>query len=166
MFFIPLLTISDHYRAFPATSNHIHSFQVIFIFFCYFWPFSATCGPFWPLPTNWCISDDHFLPLLTISEHFKAFRVTSNHIQSFLAIFSYFWPFLATCDPLRHLPSTSNHFWWPFLTTNDHFWPFKGPKSWGKTFGRWLLYTAYIVHLQKEVLASAKRSFSICKKKF
>ena len=112
-----LMTISFHYWLFLASSEHFQPLSTTSSHFCpflaifsYFWPFSATCGPFWPLPTNWCISDDHFLPLLTISDHFKAFWATSNHIQSFLAIFSYFWPFLATCDPLRPLPSTSNHF--------------------------------------------------------
>ena len=90
-----------------STSNHIQ-------------PFSDIFGHLWPLPAT---SDDHFLPLLTFSGHYKAFTgfpATSNHIHPFMSILSHFWPFLTTCDPIWPLPPTSDDPFWPLMTISDH----------------------------------------------
>ena len=112
-----LMTISNHYWLFltitkdfqqlPTTSSHFQTFLVIF-------------GHLWPHPAT---SDDHFLPLLTFSDHYKAFTgfpATSNHIHPFMSILSHFWPFLTTCDPIWPLPPTSDDPFWPLMTISDH----------------------------------------------
>ena len=158
-----LMTISYHSWLFLTITKHFQTFHPLLttsIHLCPFQPFSDILGHFWLLvtpsshltidhPARWPFltiqPDDHFLPLQTIYDQYKAFPANSNHIQPFLAIFNHFRPFWAIFDHLCPLLTTSTHFWWPFLTTNDNFWPFEGPKSRGKPFGRWLLYTAYIV---------------------
>ena len=130
-----LHSISLHFQPRPAISVHFHSFSGIF---GHFWLPVTPSDHFAHFQRPFLVTTDYFWPLQSISSHFQPHPDISGHIR----------PFSATCDPSWPLPTTSTHFWWPLLTTNDHFWPFKGRKSRGKTFGRWLLYTAYIVHGQ------------------
>ena len=80
-YFLPSLIISDHYKAFPTTFNHIQPFRVIFSYFWPFWP-PVTCSNhfWWPFLTT----TDYFC-------HYKAFPATKHPAIS-CQIFSHFRP--------------------------------------------------------------------------
>ena len=76
-----------------------------------FWPFLTLSGHLWPLEPLWwlfpgCICVvlslfNFFLPILSRNPLISRFWSIIWSKKAFLALFAYFWPSLATCDPIN-----------------------------------------------------------------